>query len=68
MRSMFSGLLVRNTADKIVAICAGLAVCSGVLLIVDVSGIAARLPGVLLDDCVFGRRVKPGWPLFAAEV
>jgi hypothetical protein len=65
---MFSGLLARNTADKIVAICAGLAVCSGVLLIVDVSGIAARLPGVLLDDRVFGQRVEPAWPLFAAEV
>lgn len=67
MRSMFSGLLARNTADKIVAICAGLAVCSAVLFVVDVSGIAARLPGVLLDDCVFGRRVEPGWPQFVAE-
>jgi hypothetical protein len=65
---MFSGLLARNTADKIVAICAGLAVCSGVLLIVDVSGVAARLPGVVLDDCVFGRRIEPAWPLFAAEI
>jgi hypothetical protein len=64
---MSSGLLVRNTADKIVAICAGLAVCSGVLLVVDVSGIAPHLPGVLLDDRVFGRRVGPAWPLFAAE-
>jgi hypothetical protein len=65
---MSSGLLVRNTADKIVAICAGLAVCSGVLLVVDVSGTAARLPGVLLDDRVFSQRVEPVWPFFAAEV
>jgi hypothetical protein len=65
---MFSGLLARNTADKIVAICTGLAVCSGVLFVVDVSGIAARLPGVLLDNRVFGRQVAPAWPLFAAEI
>ena len=65
---MFSGLLARNTADKIVAVCAGLAVCSAVLLVVDMSGTAARLPGVLLDDRVFGQRVEPVWPLFAAEV
>jgi hypothetical protein len=65
---MYSGLLARNTADKIVAICSGLAFCSGVLLVVDVSGLTERLPGVLLDDRVFGQRVEPGWPVFAAEV
>ncbi|MEX2172234.1 MAG: hypothetical protein WD851_23135 [Pirellulales bacterium] len=67
---MCSALLLKNTRQKIEAICWGLALCSFTLAAVWVAGFDASYPAILLDGTFFGRHrpLLPGYFLAEAAV